>query len=126
MKARFPVLALTIATLLSLSTLTHAPARAAAVDQCDRACLDSIVEKYVAALASHDPKKAPLAPGARYTENNVELPLPDGLWRTINAAGQISQVEAVLLSVPYGMRPGFSTGTHMPSPQALKDGFKEY
>ncbi|MEJ1960741.1 MAG: hypothetical protein WDO56_04030 [Gammaproteobacteria bacterium] len=37
-----------------------------------------------------------------------------------------AQVEAVLLSVPYGMRPAFSTGTHMPSPQAQKDGFKEY
>jgi hypothetical protein len=49
--------------LLAISTLTHAPARAAAVDQCDRACLNSIVEKYVAALASHDPKKAPLVPG---------------------------------------------------------------
>ena len=44
----------------------------------------------------------------------------------INAEGKISQVEAVLLSVPYGMRPGFSTGVHMPSPQAQRDGFKEY
>jgi hypothetical protein len=44
----------------------------------------------------------------------------------INAAGQISQVEAVLLSVPYGMRPGWVTGTHLPSPQAKLDHFKEY
>jgi hypothetical protein len=44
----------------------------------------------------------------------------------INADGKISQVEAVLLSVPYGMRPGWATGTHMPSPQAQKDHFREY
>ncbi len=44
----------------------------------------------------------------------------------VNSDGQISQVEAVLLSVPYGMRPGWSTGMHMPSPQAVRDGFKEY
>jgi ubiquinone/menaquinone biosynthesis C-methylase UbiE len=44
----------------------------------------------------------------------------------INADGKISQVEAVLLSVPYGMRPAFGTGVHLPSPAAQKDGFKEY
>jgi hypothetical protein len=44
----------------------------------------------------------------------------------INAAGQISQVEAVLLSVPYGMRPGWVTGAHLPGPQAKLDHFREY
>ena len=44
----------------------------------------------------------------------------------VNGAGEISQVEAVLLSAPYGMRPGWSSGTHLPSPQAQRDGFKEY
>lgn len=44
----------------------------------------------------------------------------------VNAAGQISQIEAVLLSVPYGMRPGWSTGVHLTSPAALSEGFKEY
>ncbi len=44
----------------------------------------------------------------------------------IDAAGHISQVEAVLLSVPYGMRPGWVTGVHLPSPQAQRDHFREY
>jgi hypothetical protein len=44
----------------------------------------------------------------------------------INADGQISQVEAVLLSVPYGTRPGWITGVHLPSPAAQRDRFKEY
>jgi hypothetical protein len=44
----------------------------------------------------------------------------------INAAGKISQVEAVLLSVPYGMRPDWVSGRHLPSPQAKLDQFREY
>jgi hypothetical protein len=52
---------------------------------CDRACLNAIAERYLAAMLAHDPSKAPLAPGARYTENAVELPLPDGLWRTVQS-----------------------------------------
>lgn len=43
----------------------------------------------------------------------------------INAEGKISQVEAILLSVPYGMSPGWDTGVHVPDPAAIKDGYKE-
>ncbi len=49
---------------------------------CDRACLNAIAEQYLAAVPTHDPSKAPLSSQARYTENGVELTLPDGLWRT--------------------------------------------
>jgi hypothetical protein len=38
----------------------------------------------------------------------------------------ISQVEAVFTNVTYGTRPYFTTGLHMDSPQAVKDGFDEY
>ena len=38
----------------------------------------------------------------------------------------ISQVEAVFTNVTYGTRPYFSTGFHMDSPEAVKDGFNEY
>ncbi len=54
---------------------------------CDRACLQGIAEQYLSALVSHDPSKAPIARGARYTENGVELTLPDGLWRTVESVG---------------------------------------
>jgi hypothetical protein len=39
-------------------------------------------------LPAHDPAKAPLAAQVRYTENGVELPLPDSLWRTASAVGK--------------------------------------
>jgi hypothetical protein len=44
----------------------------------------------------------------------------------VNGAGKISQIEAVLQSVPYGMRPGWTTGVHLPSESVRRDGFKEY
>ncbi len=55
---------------------------------CNRSCLDAIAEQYLEALPTHDPSKAPLGPEVRYTENGVELTLPDGLWRTADAVGK--------------------------------------
>ena len=83
MTTRHAVLAVSVATLLGVSMLAHSPRAGAASADCDRACLTGIAEKYVGALQAHDPAKAPIARGTRYTENGVELPLPDGLWRTV-------------------------------------------
>jgi hypothetical protein len=52
---------------------------------CDRACLNGIADAFVGALLAHDPSKAPLARNARYSENGVLLPMPDGFWK--NATG---------------------------------------
>ena len=54
---------------------------------CDRTCLEGVADRYLVALTSRDPSKAPLAKGVRYAENNVVLPLPDGLWRTASRLG---------------------------------------
>jgi hypothetical protein len=52
---------------------------------CDRRCLEGFVDTYLAALAAHDPTRAPLAPDVRATENGSGVALGEGLWRT--AAG---------------------------------------
>jgi hypothetical protein len=52
---------------------------------CDRACLQDLAEQFIAALVAHDPGKVALARGARYSENSVPLPIPDGFWK--NASG---------------------------------------
>src|SRR3954466_15739007 len=67
-------------TALSFGLL-HAPAQAAASGACDRACLNDVVEKYLAAMAAHNPAKGPIAKTVRYTENGQEMKLPDGLWK---------------------------------------------
>src|SRR5262245_42239015 len=48
--------------------------------QCNRTCLEALVNQYVDALVAHDPGRLPLAPNARYTENGIELKLGDGMW----------------------------------------------
>src|SRR5688572_30325904 len=80
MKSHDFVSAWGIVALLGISAMALPTPGAA--QSCDRACLENVAEKYLTAMAAHDPAKAPIAPGTRYTENGVELPLPDGLWRT--------------------------------------------
>jgi hypothetical protein len=77
------------AALLGAALITPAAVSAAgAAADCDRACLTAISEQYLNAMVTHDPSKAPLGPEARYTENGVELTLPDGLWRTASSLGK--------------------------------------
>jgi len=70
---------LSIVGVLILTTLPRGAAGAA--ETCDRQCLFGFVEQYLAAMVAHDPSKAPIAAGAKYTENGQKLDLPDGIWR---------------------------------------------
>ena len=49
---------------------------------CDRACLQGMVDKYLAAMVAHDPSKAPFADNVKFTENGQILTLHDALWAT--------------------------------------------
>jgi hypothetical protein len=49
---------------------------------CDRSCLAGVLTAYLGSLVAHDPKAAPLAANARFTEDARELPLGEGLWKT--------------------------------------------
>ena len=53
-----------------------APARIAGQTPCDRLCLIGVADSYFAALAAHDPSKAPLAPKMRLAEKSDSTPLP--------------------------------------------------
>jgi hypothetical protein len=71
-----------------LAALLLLPVSAAAqAARCDRACLTGIADQYLQALVAKDPKKAPLANNARYTENGVQLLPGEGLWLTVSAEG---------------------------------------
>jgi hypothetical protein len=77
-----------LCAVVSLSGSPTARAAAAAdPSPCDRSCLRSIAETYLSAMLAHAPGNAPLALNARYTENGVDLFLPDGLWRTLDKLG---------------------------------------
>jgi len=52
---------------------------------CDRACLNGLVDDFLAALVAHDPSRLPLAREVKYTENGQVLRLGDGIWGTASA-----------------------------------------
>lgn len=68
-------------------TMPVAAQPASASRACDRACLIDLGEQYLKALVAHDPSRAPISQHARYTENGVELLMPDGLWRIASGIG---------------------------------------
>jgi hypothetical protein len=49
---------------------------------CDRACLEGLMNQFLDAQLKHDPAGLPLAPAMRYTENGQDIELNDGLWKT--------------------------------------------
>jgi hypothetical protein len=73
------------ATVFALMLTAFGVAGAANAQSCDAACLEDIADRYRAAYLAHDPALAPFADSVRYTENNVEMPFPDGTWDTVTA-----------------------------------------
>ena len=63
------------------------PSAVVTVD-CDRGCLDGFADRYMAALVEHDPSRLPWTAHPRFTENNVPLPVGEGLWNTIDKQGE--------------------------------------
>ncbi len=68
---------------LLAAVMLAASTAAGAAGPCDKACLEGIADQYRVAYLAHDPSKAPFAAHVRYTENNVEMPFPDGTWDTV-------------------------------------------
>ena len=54
---------------------------------CNRACLESLVDRYLAAVVAHDPKRLPLSADVKYTENDQVLDVGDGFWNTATEIG---------------------------------------
>jgi hypothetical protein len=54
---------------------------------CDRNCLYGVLDQYLAALARRDIALVPWAPVVHNSENNVLLPVGDGLWGTLTKLG---------------------------------------
>jgi hypothetical protein len=90
-----------------------ATASAQGAQACDRACLLGIADAYFAALAAHDPAKAPMAPNTKFTEQTQVLEVGEGLWKTTTegpttfkipvvdpVAGQIGVIAMIKANVP--------------------------
>jgi hypothetical protein len=71
---------------LAASVCAAPPGQSAALS-CDRPCLYGFLDQYLAALKAKDPSRLPLAKNFRYSENNVMMKFPDGVWGTITGLG---------------------------------------
>jgi hypothetical protein len=69
-------------TALILSTAASAFGQA----PCDRACLNKLVDSYLAAVVAHDPTRVSIAPDAKFVENTKPLRPGEGLWKTASEA----------------------------------------
>jgi len=74
--------------VLIFASMTTSGAQAA---DCDRACLKSMIMKYVDAMVAHDPSRLPVAKDVRFTEDSQELKLGEGLWKTVTKKGDFRQ-----------------------------------
>jgi len=61
---------------------------------CDRACLEGVVNQYLAALVKHSPAGLPLSEDVKYTENDQELKVGDGFWKTAEGVGHYTHIFA--------------------------------
>ena len=84
-------MALTLAAVLGP---VAAPARAADKPACDRACLERVVDRYLQALAAHDPRKLPAAKTLAFSENDQPLGLGEGTWSSVTGLGKYRHVFA--------------------------------
>ena len=71
-----------VGLVLPFVLATSVAPRLGAQSACDRACLADVMTRYLASLVAHDPKQAPLAANARFTEDSEVLPIGGGLWKT--------------------------------------------
>jgi len=76
-----------VGALIMASGATQAAAQAT----CDRACLRTMLDQYLAAVVKHDPSAAPLVVGFRQTENAINVRPGNGTWKTVTGLGKVQR-----------------------------------
>ncbi len=61
---------------------------------CGRACLENLIEQYLAAVVAHDPKRLLLSKDVMYTENDQVVEIGDGFWKTAGGRGKYAHIFA--------------------------------
>ena len=132
MRARFLTNGFLARAALGISFLVGLPAHPSSAPQaqCDRACLNALVDQYLAAMVAHDPSQLPLAKNVKFTEDGVPLKLGDGLWATASGLGTyklyFAEPEAGGAGVLCALAAAVSVGaTFLELLEAGPDGFAE-
>src|SRR5262245_23380171 len=64
---------------------------ASAQTTCDRACLRTLLDQYLTAVATHDPAAAAIVVGFRQTENAINVRPGNGVWKTVTGLGKVQR-----------------------------------
>ncbi len=82
MRKRF-ILILAVLSLLTVTFTGNVTAK-----ECDRACLENYIDRYMNAMLNNDPSLDLFTPDCKFTENGVRLPLGgEGLWFGMSGTG---------------------------------------
>src|SRR5688572_32660295 len=77
-----------LAVVMTGRPVTHVDASTGPIPlACDRACLEKVLDQYLAAVVAHDPKRVPLSADVKYSENNQLIAVGDGFWKTAQGLG---------------------------------------
>src|SRR5436305_957925 len=91
--ARVMLMVATVAVAAKLIVPVHASTGPIPVN-CNRACLENVMDQYLRAVVKHDPKLAPLSKDIKYTENSQVIDVGDGFWKTAQAVGSYKHIYA--------------------------------
>jgi hypothetical protein len=69
---------------------------------CNRACLEGLMNQYLDALAAKDPKRLPLSADVKYTEQEQVMGVGDGFWKTVTGRGNYNHYFADLVAGQVG------------------------
>jgi hypothetical protein len=69
--------------IISILTINAVNANSLPNLDCNRECLITVTDTFLEGLVRHEPSVVPWADRVRFTENNVELAIGDGIWGTI-------------------------------------------
>ncbi len=77
-----------VAAALAAQPVTRVDASTGPIPvNCDRACLERLMDQFLEAVVAHDPRRLPLSADVKYTENNQLIAVGDGFWKTAAGVG---------------------------------------
>ena len=94
MRATFAALAVAAAVIIGSFTARVSGSTGPIPLDCNRACLENLIDQYLKAVVAHDASKLPLSEDVKYSENYQLLKIGDGFWKTAEGLGNYRHIFA--------------------------------
>jgi hypothetical protein len=94
MRATLAALAVAAAVIVGSFTARVSGSTGPIPLDCNRACLENLIDQYLKAVVAHDPSKLPLSEDVKYSENYQMLKIGDGFWKTAEGTGNYRHIFA--------------------------------